>query len=89
MPISDTTGGFRCIRRATLEKIGFERSRANGYAFQIEINFRIASSGASVDEIPFFFLDRTRGTSKLTLRIGLEAVWMAWWLRVARFLGRL
>jgi len=89
MPISDTTGGFRCIRRATLEKIGFERSRANGYAFQIEINFRIVSSGASVDEIPFFFLDRTRGTSKLTLRIGLEAVWMAWWLRVARFLGRL
>ena len=25
-------------------------------------------------EIPFFFLDRTRGTSKLSLRIGLEAL---------------
>ena len=89
MPVSDTTGGFRCIRRSVLENIGFERSRANGYAFQVEMNFRIVSSGASVEEIPFFFLDRTRGTSKLTLRIGLEALWMAWWLRIARFLGRL
>jgi dolichol-phosphate mannosyltransferase len=89
MPVSDTTGGFRCIRRGVLENIGFERIRSNGYAFQVEINFRIVSSGASVEEIPFFFLDRTRGTSKLTLRIGLEALWMAWWLRIARWLGRL
>jgi dolichol-phosphate mannosyltransferase len=89
LPISDTTGGFRCMRRDLLERIGFERSRANGYAFQIELNYRIVHSGASVKEIPFFFLDRTRGTSKLTLRIGLEALWMAWWLRIADWLGRL
>jgi dolichol-phosphate mannosyltransferase len=89
LPISDTTGGFRCMRRGLLERIGFERSRANGYAFQIELNYRIVHSGASVKEIPFFFLDRTRGASKLTLRIGLEALWMAWWLRIADWLGRL
>jgi dolichol-phosphate mannosyltransferase len=89
LPIRDTTGGFRCMRRGLLERIGFERSRANGYAFQIELNYRIVHSGASVKEIPFFFLDRTRGASKLTLRIGLEALWMAWWLRIADWLGRL
>ncbi len=89
LPIRDTTGGFRCMRRDLLERIGFERMRAGGYAFQIELNYRIAHSGASVKEIPFFFLDRTRGTSKLTLRIGLEALWMAWWLRIADWLGRL
>jgi dolichol-phosphate mannosyltransferase len=89
LPIRDTTGGFRCMRRNLLERIGFERIRANGYAFQIELNYRIVHSGASVKEIPFFFLDRTRGTSKLTLRIGLEALWMAWWLRIADWLGRL
>lgn len=89
LPIRDTTGGFRCMRRDLLERIGFERSRANGYAFQIELNYRIVHSGASVKEIPFFFLDRTRGASKLTLRIGLEALWMAWWLRIADWLGRL
>ena len=42
-----------------------------------------------VKQIQFFFLDRTRGSSKLTVRIGLEALWMAWWLRIARILGRL
>jgi dolichol-phosphate mannosyltransferase len=87
--ITDTTGGFRCIRRALLEKVGFERIRANGYAFQIELNYRFQKQGARIHEVPFFFLDRTRGASKLTVRIGLEALWIAWWLRLADLFGRL
>jgi dolichol-phosphate mannosyltransferase len=89
LPISDTTGGFRCIRRSALESIGFERIRANGYAFQMELNYRFVKHGARIKEIPFFFLDRTRGTSKLTIRIGLETLWLAWWLRLSDLLGRL
>jgi dolichol-phosphate mannosyltransferase len=89
LPISDTTGGFRCMRRSALESIGFERIRANGYAFQMELNYRFVKSGARVKEIPFFFLDRTRGTSKLTIRIGFETLWLAWWLRLSDLLGRL
>jgi dolichol-phosphate mannosyltransferase len=89
LPISDTTGGFRCIRRSALESIGFERIRANGYAFQMELNYRFVKYGARIKEIPFFFLDRTRGTSKLTIRIGLETLWLAWWLRLSDLLGRL
>jgi dolichol-phosphate mannosyltransferase len=88
LPITDTTGGFRCARRSILERIGLERVRANGYAFQIELNYRLIRHGARVKEIPFFFLDRTRGVSKLTARIGLEALWMALWLRIADALGR-
>jgi dolichol-phosphate mannosyltransferase len=88
LPITDTTGGFRCARRSILERIGLERVRANGYAFQIELNYRLIRHGARVKEIPFFFLDRTRGASKLTARIGLEALWMALWLRIADALGR-
>jgi dolichol-phosphate mannosyltransferase len=89
LPISDTTGGFRCIRRELLEKAGFERIRSNGYAFQIELNYRFMKHHARVKEIQFFFLDRTRGTSKLTLRIALEAFWIVWWLRIADALHRL
>jgi dolichol-phosphate mannosyltransferase len=89
MRITDTTGGFRCVRRELLEKLGFERSRSNGYSFQIEMNYRFLRRGARIKEIPFFFLDRTRGTSKLTVRIGLEALWIAWWLRIASWLGRI
>ncbi len=89
LPISDMTGGFRCVRRELLEKIGFERIRADGYAFQIEMNFRFAHAGARIKEIPFFFLDRTRGESKLSWQIGFEALWIVWWLRIERALGRL
>ena len=89
LPISDTTGGFRCIRKELLEKVGFERIRSTGYAFQIELNYRFIRSGARIKEIPFFFVDRSRGESKLSLRIAMEALWVAWWLRIADALGRL
>lgn len=89
LPISDITGGFRCMRRELLERVGFERIRSDGYAFQIEMNYRFVKRGARIKEIPFFFLDRTRGQSKLSFRIGLEALWMVWWLRIADLLGRI
>jgi dolichol-phosphate mannosyltransferase len=89
LAISDATGGFKAIRREILEKIGYERMRSNGYSFQIELNYRFVKYGARIKEVPFFFLDRERGVSKLSLRIGLEALWMVWWLRIADALGRL
>ncbi len=87
--VSDATGGFRCMRAETLRRVGLERMRSEGYSFQIELNYRLMKAGARVKEVPFFFLDRTRGTSKLTLRIGVEALWIAPWLRLADWLGRL
>ena len=89
LKITDTTGGFRCMRRELLERIGIEHVRANGYAFQIELNYRFARAGARVKEIPFFFSDRRRGVSKLSWRIGFEAIWIALRLRVADVLGLL
>ena len=89
LSISDTTGGFRCIRREVLQSCGYERSRADGYSFQIEMNYRFQKHGFRIKELPFFFLDRTRGSSKLNARIGLEALWMVWWLRIADVLGLL
>ena len=89
LPISDTTGGFRCVRRAFLERIGVENIRSDGYAFQIEMNYRFVKHRARIKQLPFFFVDRTRGSSKLSMRIGLEALWIVWWLRIADRLGRL
>ena len=88
LPIRDTTGGFRIVRREMLEKIRFDEMASNGYAFQIELNYRFVKHGARFEEIEFFFLDRTRGESKLDLRIALECLWMAPWLRIADWLGR-
>jgi dolichol-phosphate mannosyltransferase len=89
LSVTDTTGGFRCMRRELLERIGIEHVRANGYAFQIELNYRIERAGARVKEIPFFFSDRRRGSSKLSWQIGFEAIWIATRLRVADLLGLL
>ncbi len=89
LPVTDITGGLRCVRRELLEKIGFERIRSNGYGFQIEMNYRFVKHRARIREIAFFFVDRTRGESKLDLKIAIEGLWICWWLRIADLLGRL
>lgn len=88
LSIRDTTGGFRCVRRGLLEKMGFERIRSNGYGFQIEMNYRFERQGASIEEVEFFFVDRKLGDSKMSLRIAFEALWIVWWMRIADRLGR-
>jgi len=89
LPITDITGGLRCVSRELLDKMGFERIRSDGYAFQIEMNYRFVKHRARIKEIPFFFVDRTRGESKLDLRIAIEGLWICWWMRIADFFGRL
>jgi len=89
LALRDLTGGFRMIRREALQRSGFAAIRSEGYSFQIELNYRLVRSGARIRELPFFFLDRTRGVSKLSWRIGFETLWISLWLRVADALGRL
>jgi dolichol-phosphate mannosyltransferase len=88
MPIRDATGGFKCWRRATLEAIDLPGVRSNGYAFQIEMTYRAWCRGFRIREIPILFADRTAGDSKMTKRISVEALWIVWWLRMARLRGR-
>jgi len=89
LTLTDATGGFRCVRRELLERIGFEHIKSDGYAFQIEMNYRFDKYGARIKELPFFFVDRTRGQSKLSLGIAAEGLWIVWWLRIANALGRI
>ncbi len=89
MPVRDTTGGFKCWRRATLAALDLDAVRANGYAFQVEMNYRAWCKGFSLLEIPIIFMDREVGTSKMSKRIGLEAMWVVAELRLRKALGRL
>jgi dolichol-phosphate mannosyltransferase len=89
LPLSDSTGGFKCFRRAVLEAIDFEQVRSNGYSFQIEMSFRAWRKGFRLVEIPIVFTDRVEGQSKMNKRIVREAIWMVWWLRVQALVGRL
>ncbi len=89
LPLSDSTGGFKCFRRAVLEAIDFEQVRSNGYSFQIEMSFRAWRKGFRLVEIPIVFTDRVEGQSKMNKRIVREAIWMVWWLRLQALVGRL
>lgn len=81
VPLDDLTGGFKCFRRRVLEAIPLDEVRSNGYAFQIEMNFRAWKKGFRIVEIPIVFVDRTEGESKMSKKIVREAVWMVWRLR--------
>jgi dolichol-phosphate mannosyltransferase len=89
LPVRDATGGFKCWRREALLAIHPERVRSNGYAFQIETTYRSWRRGLRIRELPIVFMDRTVGDSKMSKRIGLEALWIVWWLKLASLLGRL
>ena len=89
LPLSDSTGGFKCFRREVLAAIDFSKVRSNGYAFQIEMSFRAWKKGVRLKEIPIIFHDRVEGQSKMSKRIVREAIWMVWWLRLQGLLGRI
>ena len=75
VPVRDLTGGFKCFRRETLEGIDYLNTHADGYGFQIELTYRTIRAGYRVEEVPIVFRDRQEGTSKMTAKIAVEAVW--------------
>jgi dolichol-phosphate mannosyltransferase len=82
MPVRDATGGFKCFRRKVLESIDLDAIHSNGYAFQIEMNFKSWRKGFKIHEIPIVFTDRRIGVSKMSKHIIYEAVWMVWKLKI-------
>ena len=87
--IRDLTGGFKCYRRAVLERIDLDAVHSKGYAFQIETTYRALRAGFRVVEVPIRFSDRTAGTSKMSRAIVLEAVARVPALRLAALTRRL
>jgi dolichol-phosphate mannosyltransferase len=71
--VKDATAGFKCWRRATLEGIGLERVRSNGYVFQVEMAYLTEKLGYRFLEIPIHFEDRRIGQSKMTVPVKIEA----------------
>jgi dolichol-phosphate mannosyltransferase len=82
MGVKDPTGGFKCFRRAVLERLDLEAITPRGYAFQIETTYRVKRLGFRVVEIPITFVDREVGQSKMSRAVVLEAIWRVPLLRV-------
>jgi dolichol-phosphate mannosyltransferase len=79
--IRDMTAGFKLWRRATLQEIGLDDVRSNGYSFQVEMAYLCEKRGYRLIEIPIHFEDRRIGQSKLDIPVKLESAWRTWQIR--------
>jgi apolipoprotein N-acyltransferase len=83
IPVKDATSGFRAYRTGALRRILERPITSDGYGFQIELVYRAWDLGLSVGEAPITFREREHGTSKISRRIVVEALWQVarWGLR--------
>lgn len=80
LPIRDATTGYRVWTSTTVKDIDLAGTRAEGYGFVIESNYRASKHGHKIVEVPITFRDRRWGKSKMSGRIiaealGLVTVW--------------
>jgi dolichol-phosphate mannosyltransferase len=87
VPIRDLTSGFKCFARRVLEGVEFQSVGSNGYAFQVEMNYRCHLRGYRVKEVPIIFVDRRVGKSKMGSHIVTEAMRVVLKLRLQHLLG--
>lgn len=76
IPVRDATAGFRAFRTDALRQLPYAEAEASGYGFQVEMAWRAHQKGLAIEEVPIAFRDRTRGESKMGVRIVLEAMWL-------------
>ena len=90
LQVHDATAGFRAYTAELLEAIDYQGTDAEGYAFQVEMTYRVSQSGHRIEEVPICFSDRVRGTSKMSGRIVAEAMSLVtWWAIRDRITGQL
>lgn len=75
VPLRDATGGYRAFRAETLRKLDLHNVASQGYCFQVDLAWRAVQRGLIVTEVPITFVERAVGTSKMSQRIVVEALW--------------
>ena len=87
VPVNDLTSGFKCFSKRVLERLDLQTVRSNGYAFQVEMNYRCYRQGFRVAEVPIIFVDRRVGKSKMGAHIVTEAMVVVLRLRLQKLFG--
>ena len=89
LPIKDPTAGFVGYRASALRKLKLKAINFVGYAFQIEMKFKLWKKGCTIAEIPIVFVNRERGISKMNGSIIWEAVVGVIYLKFTSIFSRL
>jgi dolichol-phosphate mannosyltransferase len=74
LPQRDVTGGYRVYSALALNRMLLADVHSRGYCFQIDMLRHAVSAGLTVVEVPITFVERSRGASKMTGTIVLEAM---------------
>jgi dolichol-phosphate mannosyltransferase len=83
MPFRDSSSGFMLVRTEVLREIELDRIHCNGYAFLMEMKYRLWKRGAALREVPIRFSNRVHGESKISGRIIREGIRAPWRLKSA------
>jgi dolichol-phosphate mannosyltransferase len=76
--IRDWHGGYKCYGKQALACLEFEGFFSSGYSIGMETLYRLVKNGCSYKEIPIIFRQRTRGSSKFSIREILDYIRVTW-----------
>jgi dolichol-phosphate mannosyltransferase len=74
VPVHDMTAGFVGYQANTLRQINLDEIGSEGYAFLMEMKFKLHRRGARFAEFPIIFVERESGKSKFSRKIMFEGV---------------
>lgn len=74
LPIRDCTAGFNGISTEILRNLDLKKMECEGYGFLIELKYLLWLEGATIQEVPIIFSDRTEGETKFSTSMIGEAV---------------
>lgn len=86
--IRDWTGGFRAIRKEVYEDVvpELQTEQFSGYTFQIGFLHKAYQRNYKITEVPFHFVDRTIGVSKLGPEYLINIMKYILWVRLLQLL---
>lgn len=74
IPLKECTTAYRAFNVDFLKRIDFHRIISSGYSFFIESLFIVINSGGRFYEIPIHFVERKKGSSKISKTEILKAI---------------
>ena len=74
LPVKDSTSGFIGYSNKALSSLDINKIKFNGYAFQIEMKFKLWKKKFKLKEHQIIFVNREFGDSKMNKNIIFEAI---------------
>lgn len=84
LKLTDPTSGFKAWRSDLLSQVIHQDIHSHGFAFQIETNVIAQRLHSKTLELPIKFVDRSEGSSKMSLSIIVESAFVAHRMRNAK-----